>query len=223
LDKYNKSRPPSELIKTVLINDLNRIIQGKSLWDEQLFRDVILTKKTDKLTKENSQKQKDTIRLNRLLLEEAYQYEMVMSEDVRKPIKFLNLEIYKEYFSLVYGILFGIFILILFLRMRCLKVITNRIKKENVELFRFFPWITSPFHKLTLGLILFFVSIGLGFIELGKVTRGHLFQKCDNKFLIPWLYQAIGYVDAVVFILGVIGLIYIFIYIRSIRKNLGHY
>lgn len=77
LDEYDGSIPPSE----ALVDELNRLLQGDCLYDEQRFEHVKLTKDTQKLIKHPPQGE-DLIRLNRWLLEEAYPHEIENSRNL---------------------------------------------------------------------------------------------------------------------------------------------
>jgi uncharacterized protein YlxW (UPF0749 family) len=71
LNKTNLSRPETESLKKALVDELNQLLQGDCLYDEQRFAKVQLTKETQMRVKQNPQGE-DLIRLNRLLLEESY-------------------------------------------------------------------------------------------------------------------------------------------------------
>ena len=84
----------------------------------------------------------------------------------QKPIEIFNLVIYPEYFSLIYGILFGVFIIALFIEIYLLKRTTIQIDScENIDdislvnSIKFFPWVASPFHESKVGSIIFWVFI----------------------------------------------------------------
>ncbi len=70
------SLPPSALQKELLA-DLNRLIQEGSLYDDQHFASIPLSKQTQKLLAQNPEKGEDLIRLNRFLLADAYPQELV--------------------------------------------------------------------------------------------------------------------------------------------------
>ena len=75
LDEYDGANPPSEALQKALVDELNRLIQGESLYDEQLFAHVTLTEETRKLIAQNPSGAA-LIQLNRILLEEAYPQEI---------------------------------------------------------------------------------------------------------------------------------------------------
>jgi len=222
LDRYKGSTPPSKLLKSELIGELNKQLKDQSLYDKQRFEQVIFTDRTKKLINQNPKKEKDVRRLNRLLLEEAYQHEIAMLKEKRKPIKIFNLEIYREYFSLVYGILFGVFILILFLKLYLLKIILDQKHLSNYDSIRFFPWVASPFHKSKIGLFIFIGVIIIGFSELGIVTYGHIWGSLpEEEIMSPWIYRRlIGGFDVFVLFVGFILCIFILKCILNIKQIL---
>ena len=71
LSQYEPSGPPSSQLETSLLKDINAIIQGPSLHDEQRFSGVGLRDVTKQLLERKPQGN-DLARLNRLLLEDAY-------------------------------------------------------------------------------------------------------------------------------------------------------
>lgn len=75
LHEYAESKVSQDKIRPVLIEDLNTIMQGISIFDEKRFAHIALTEETKKLIKQNPGGL-ERIRLNRLLLEEAYPEEI---------------------------------------------------------------------------------------------------------------------------------------------------
>jgi len=71
LGEYDGSSPVSESLREALIADLNRVVESAPLYDAQRFSKVKLTDRTRRLAEQNPQGE-DLVRLNRLLLEEAY-------------------------------------------------------------------------------------------------------------------------------------------------------
>ena len=78
LSEYDNSTPPSESLQDALIEELNRLLQGNSLYDEERFSQVTLREETKKLIKQ-SQEGKDLIPPTRFLLEDAYPQEIAKS------------------------------------------------------------------------------------------------------------------------------------------------
>ena len=62
-------------LNTVLVEDFNRIMMGRNIYDAKRFERVKLQPETEQLLKRNPQGQ-DLVRLNRLLLEDAYPEEI---------------------------------------------------------------------------------------------------------------------------------------------------
>ncbi len=83
LHEYSGATPPSESLQGALIQDLNQIHKGGSLYDKDCFAHVTLREETKNLIKQNRQ-EKDFIHLNRFLLEDAYPQEIAKSQ-VKDP------------------------------------------------------------------------------------------------------------------------------------------
>lgn len=75
LDSYNGTTPLAEADQRRLVDELNGLLRGPSLYDEQRFAQVRLTDEAQKFIKLNPQGD-NLIRLNRMLLEEAYPAEI---------------------------------------------------------------------------------------------------------------------------------------------------
>jgi UDP-N-acetylmuramyl pentapeptide phosphotransferase/UDP-N-acetylglucosamine-1-phosphate transferase len=75
LDNYDGTSPLSETDQRRLIDELNGLLRGPSLYDEQRFAQVKLTDEAQKFIKLNPQGD-NLIGLNRMLLEEAYPAEL---------------------------------------------------------------------------------------------------------------------------------------------------
>ena len=64
-------------------------------------------------------------------------------------------KIYEEYFSMLYGILFGVFILVLCARLNLLRAIVDRMASEENATglgdLKYFPWIASPYLRMKYG------------------------------------------------------------------------
>ncbi len=71
LHEYAESKVPQDKIKPVLVEELNTVMQGISIFDEKRFAHITLTEETKKLIKQNPGGL-ERMRLNRLLMEEAY-------------------------------------------------------------------------------------------------------------------------------------------------------
>ena len=79
---YDGASKPSAKLQEALLSDLNRLLQAKSLYDGQLFADIELSEETQGLIAQNPQDGDALVRLNRLLLADAYPYELAaLSEE----------------------------------------------------------------------------------------------------------------------------------------------
>jgi hypothetical protein len=80
LDEYESPGSPSDDLLKDIVSDLNRLIRSGSLYDQQRFAGVNLTEKTHKLINLVAETPQDElpIRLNRLLLAEAYPDEITL-------------------------------------------------------------------------------------------------------------------------------------------------
>ncbi|TRZ91604.1 MAG: hypothetical protein D4R88_01655 [Methanosarcinales archaeon] len=76
LNGYDDSTRPSKTIKKALVDELNRLLQGDCLYNEQRFTHVTLKDETRRLISQNPEGN-ELICLNRLLLKDAYPYEIV--------------------------------------------------------------------------------------------------------------------------------------------------
>ena len=73
---YNGTSTPSPQQQEVLLSDLNRLLQGGSLYDAQRFANIELSEQTQALIAENPKSEEALIRLNRCLLTDAYPHEL---------------------------------------------------------------------------------------------------------------------------------------------------
>jgi len=80
LREYIDATPPSESLQAALIQELNQILKGVSLYDKDRFTQVTLRKETQPLIEQNP-KEGDLIRLNRFLLEDAYPQEIAKRQN----------------------------------------------------------------------------------------------------------------------------------------------
>jgi len=128
LDAYNDSHPPSNSLKNALIDELNNLLKGESLYKKEYFAQVDLTKETKKLLAKNPEGKK-VIRLNRLLLEDAFPGEIAKSKKSSPLLEVLiNIFPTNPIKSLVEGnMLQVIFLALLF------GTVLTLIKKEKAE------------------------------------------------------------------------------------------
>ena len=77
LAAYHVSKTNEQELEALMVDNLNRLIAGPSLYDPTLFRGVVLRPGTDELRKSNP-KGAELERLNRMLLEDAYPRELTI-------------------------------------------------------------------------------------------------------------------------------------------------
>ena len=81
LNEYDeKSGPPSEALQNALIAELNQLLHGPSLYQEDRFARVTLSTETQELIEQTPQGE-ELIHLNRLLLADAYPQEIGTSQE----------------------------------------------------------------------------------------------------------------------------------------------
>ena len=76
LGKYDGISSPSLALQRALILDLNKILQAGPLYDAESFAEIELSEQTDELLAQNPQSGEALVRLNRLLLSDAYPHEV---------------------------------------------------------------------------------------------------------------------------------------------------
>ncbi len=76
LGKYDGISSPSLALQRALILDLNKILQAGPLYDAESFADIELSEQTDGLFTQSPQSGEALVRLNRLLLSDAYPHEV---------------------------------------------------------------------------------------------------------------------------------------------------
>ena len=79
LQAYKGGQPSSEILET-LAEELNRLLRRGPIYNQQLFAKIKLRPETKKLIVQKPQG-RQLIRLNRLLLEDAYPYKIVRARD----------------------------------------------------------------------------------------------------------------------------------------------
>jgi predicted phage baseplate assembly protein len=83
LQRHDSSDPPSpEALRLALTSELNRLLKDDDLYDERRFAQVALSEEISELV-ERRPRGEDLIRLNRLLLEEAYPDEILDSHSTQ--------------------------------------------------------------------------------------------------------------------------------------------
>ena len=76
LDKYDGISRPSSALQKALLTDLNRLLQASSVYDAGSFAEIELSEQTDGLLAQNPQSGEALVRLNRVLLSDAYPHEI---------------------------------------------------------------------------------------------------------------------------------------------------
>ena len=95
LEEYDGASEPSADLRKALLADLNRHIQAGPLYDAQIFADIELREQTQTLIAQNPQNGEALVRLNRMLLSDAYPYELAsLSEE--KKVEDKGLEVCRE-------------------------------------------------------------------------------------------------------------------------------
>ncbi len=95
LGEYDGASEPSVDLQKALLADLNRRIQVESLYDAQIFADIELSEGVQALIAQNPQSGEALVRLNRMLLSDAYPYELAsLSEE--KKVDDKGLEVCRE-------------------------------------------------------------------------------------------------------------------------------
>ena len=93
---YNGVSTPSAQQQEVLLSDLNRLLQGDSLYDAQRFANIELSEQTEALIAENPQSGEALVRLNRCLLADAYPYELASLSEQQSSETSTGIEICRE-------------------------------------------------------------------------------------------------------------------------------
>lgn len=83
LSRDSVSKESADKAKNALINDLNEILQGIGIYDENRFAHIALSREAKELIKQNPAGI-ERLRLNRLLLEAAYPGEILKHQNVSK-------------------------------------------------------------------------------------------------------------------------------------------
>ncbi len=143
---------------------------------------------------------------------------------VPENMKFLELEIYPEYFSLMFGILVFVFIFVLYFKFMELREITEEIDMQDEAVYkkiRFVHWIASPFNKSKTGLYFFAIPLVILVVWLGKLGIAHLFFSMPGASEIELgLYKIIGIVDIIFFIISTYAVFSIGKQVLEMRKKI---
>jgi hypothetical protein len=83
LEAWNPQDGESQRLLAALIEELNKILQGRPIYDPQRFSGVTIAQETRDCLSKNPEGE-DLIRLNRLLLEDAYPFEIARNQILRE-------------------------------------------------------------------------------------------------------------------------------------------
>ena len=87
LDEYDGSRPPSVELLKALVGGINRLLEDESIYETGRFSHINLTSETRKLMNKNPHGA-ELIKLNRILIEEAYTHEISNCRYYRKYLSY---------------------------------------------------------------------------------------------------------------------------------------
>ena len=76
LDEYDGISSPPLALQRALISDLNRLLEAGRLYDAESFADIELSEQSQEFLAQNPQSGEALVRLNRLLLSDAYPHEV---------------------------------------------------------------------------------------------------------------------------------------------------
>ena len=96
LDEYDGISSPSPDLQNALLADLNQLLETGALYDPQSFADVELSEQAQVLLGQNPQMGDALIRLNRLLLADAYPYELASLSEGQPAADSKGIETCKE-------------------------------------------------------------------------------------------------------------------------------
>ena len=96
LREYDGISTPSLELQDALLEDLNRLIQARSLYDAQRFADIQLNEQTQTRIAQNPQSGEALVRLNRCLLADAYPHEIASLDEQQTLTPPKGIEICKE-------------------------------------------------------------------------------------------------------------------------------
>jgi hypothetical protein len=141
------------------------------------------------------------------------------------PIRFLDVRVYPEYISFLFGILYCAFALVMYFKFHQLSYLIDRAREdEKDDLFdtlKYYHWISSPFHRSKSGLLTFLTIICLMYLHLLWLCIAHLFFTPARLSIPARLYRQIGIFDAIFFLVSMILVFFLLRKVGSIREKLG--
>ena len=96
LSEYDGISNPSPALQKALLTDLNRLLQAGPIYDAQSFADIELTEQTQRLLAQNPQSEETLVRLNRLLLSDAYPHELASPSEKQNSEDLSEIETCRE-------------------------------------------------------------------------------------------------------------------------------
>lgn len=81
LDEYDGISSPSPALQKALLDDLNRLLEAGPLYDAESFADIELSEQTEELLAQSPESGEVLVRLNRLLLSDAYPHEVASPKE----------------------------------------------------------------------------------------------------------------------------------------------
>jgi len=96
LDEYDGISSPSSELQKALLNDLNRLIQVGPLYDAESFANIKLSERTLEFLAQNPESGDSLIHLDRLLLTDAYPYELTETIEKQNANKAKEIERCRE-------------------------------------------------------------------------------------------------------------------------------
>jgi hypothetical protein len=146
-------------------------------------------------------------------------------------VEFLGIEVEPEHFSLLYGVLFLVFIVVLCLRISLFNITIERTGQSLSEqgdsgLVTLYPWIASPFHRSCHIGAIFWLLIGVGLLYVGWLAIWHysagLGTLCGTFGDDFYFRFTVGAVDNVAFLAGSALTFWMAKRIRAIRGRLDY-
>lgn len=139
------------------------------------------------------------------------------------PIIIFKVEVQSEYISLILGIVYCIMFINVCLKVNQLKWLICEHEKKGkecniYEIISYQIWTLSPFKKAKIGFAVFSSIIFLCCTNFLQITIGHLFF--SENHCIKRLYFYIGVINAILFCLSIVALLFTFRNIFWIRNKM---
>ena len=102
LIEYDGVSIPSSTLQKELLTSLNKLLQESSLYNEQHFANILLDEQTQALLTQKPHSGDDLIRLNRLLLADAYPYELTSPAEKQNTDNSKGIQTCRENLNKIY-------------------------------------------------------------------------------------------------------------------------